>query len=118
MDAKQRRKLVRENLDIASDIIQRKLKDPKSLPNHAIIIPMSLLADGKVPLTQGRWQVLLQVRNHGKYKRIQDLAEDLGRGKHRVSKDVDALAGLGLLHKHKNGRETMVEADRREIMVA
>lgn len=118
MDATQRRKLVRENLDLASEIIQRKLKDPKAFPDQALIIPMSLLAAGKVPLTQSRWQLLLQVRNHGQYKRLQDLAEDLGRGKHRVSKDVDALAGLGLLHKHKKGRETMVEADRREIVVA
>ena len=118
MDATQRRKLVRENLDVAREILQSKLNDADSLPEQAIVIPMSLLADGKVPLTQSRWQVLLQVRNHGQYKRLQDLAEDLGRGKHRVSKDVDALAGLGLLHKHRNGREVMVEADRREIRVA
>ena len=118
MDPTQRRKLIRENLDLAEAILQRKLKDPKSLPEHALVIPMSLLADGKIPLTRSRWQLLLQVRNHGKYKRLQDLAEDLGRGKHRVSKDVDALAGLGLLHKQKNGRETMVEADQRKIMVA
>jgi DNA-binding MarR family transcriptional regulator len=118
MDATQRRKLVRQNLDVAHDVLQRMLNDPDAFPKRSLVIPMSLLADARVPLTPSRWQVLMQVRSHGQYKRLQDLADDLGRGKHRVSKDVDVLATLGLLRKHKQGREMSVEADSREILVA
>lgn len=118
MGAKQRKHMIEENLDVAEDYLQQKLRDPTSLPDGALVIPMSLLAEGKNGLTQARWQVLQQIRSHGRYARIQDLADALGRGKHRVSKDVDALASLGLVHKQKKGRETAIRPDPRQIMVA
>ncbi len=113
-----RKQLIGENLELAKRLLQRKLRDPSSLPESVLIVPLNLIAGSKNPLTTARWNVLRVLRAHGRYERIQDLADALGRGKHRVSKDVDVLASFGLVHKIKHGRETSVEADPREILVA
>jgi DNA-binding MarR family transcriptional regulator len=118
MEAKQRKRMIEDNLGVAETILQQKLRHPSSIPDEALVIPLSLLAGGKNPLTQSRWQVLLLLREHGAYNRIQDLADALGRGKHRVSKDLDILASLGLVHKKKKGRETSVQPDLRRILLA
>ena len=118
MDKKDRTKLIRGNLDVAERYLQRVLENPSSLSERQVVIPMSLMAGDASLLTQSRWRILLQLRNHGTYDRLQDLADALGRGKHRVSKDVEVLAKLGLLHKEKRGRETAVTPDERPIVVA
>ncbi len=110
--------LILDNLDVARRVIQQKLDDPASIPDGALVIPLSLLAGDYNLLTSSRWRVLLQLRSHGTYVRLQDLADALGRGKHRVSKDVDVLVNLGLVHKQKNGRETSIQPDARQIFVA
>jgi DNA-binding MarR family transcriptional regulator len=113
-----RERLIAENLELAERLLQRKLRNPTSLPDNVLIVPLNLIAGPKNPLTTARWNVLRVLRAHGRYDRIQDLADALGRGKHRVSKDVDVLASFGLVHKTKHGRETSVEADPPEILVA
>lgn len=113
-----RERVIAENLELAERLLQRKLRNPTSLPDNVLIVPLNLIAGANNPLTTARWNVLRVLRAHGKYDRIQDLADALGRGKHRVSKDVDVLASFGLVHKTKHGRETSVEADPREILVA
>lgn len=107
---------VNERLDLAHDIFQRALADPGAYPEHLIVIPLSLLAEGAV-LSPARLETLIRLRKMGGYDRLQDLADDLGRGKHRVSKDISALAGLGLVHKQRHGRQMHIEASGRPIML-
>ena len=113
-----RKQVIGENLDLTKRLLQRKLRDASSLPGNVLIVPLNLISGTQNPLTTARWNVLRVLRAHGRYNRIQDLADALGRSKHRVSKDVDVLASFGLVHKTKHGRETSVEADSREILVA
>ncbi len=118
MDENKRRQLTRKNFEVAERVFLQKLRDPDSIPDGAIVIPMSLLATGTNALTPSRWQLLDEVRTHGAYESLQDLADALGRGKHRVSKDVDVLARFRLLHKAKQGREIRIWADLNNIIVA
>lgn len=107
---------VGQRLDMAHDIFQRALAEPDAYPDHLIVIPLSLLAEGSL-LSPARLETLMRLRRHGGYERLQDLADDLGRGKHRVSKDISALASLGLVHKHRHGRQMHIAAVGRPILL-
>lgn len=107
---------VNQRLDLAHGIFQRALLDPEAYPDHLIVIPLSLLAEGSL-LSPARLETLMRLRRSGGYERLQDLADDLGRGKHRVSKDISALATLGLVHKQRHGRRMHIQAVARPILL-
>jgi len=118
MGKKERSELVRENLQVAERAILEKLARPDAFPAGAIVIPLRLLVGKKNALTPSRWAIIQKLRERGGYERLNDLAEALGRSKYRVSKDVDVLTGLGLVHKVRHGKRVAIRPDPRTIVVA
>ena len=118
MEADTEAGLIEQNLELARQIIHAALDDPDVFPDDLLVIPMNLLAGSDGLLTPARFEVLLKVREHGSFDRLQDLADSLGRGKHRVSKDIDALTALGLIRKERRGRTLRLTADNRPILLS
>lgn len=118
MDA--RKRLIDQNIETAWAHMRSVLADPASAPDHLTVIPLSILtlAGGRNGLTPGRVSLLAQLRAHGEYGRMQDLADAVGRDKFAVSKDIDVLSMLGLVHKRRTGRTVAIAADARPIMLA
>lgn len=113
------RKQVADNaLDLAAQHMRAILADPEGAPEKVTVIPITKMLGGPDGLTPARIALLIEIRSHGLYERIQDLADAMGRDKHAVSKDVDVLARHGLVHKHRKGRSVAIEADGRPIILA
>lgn len=113
-----RKQVANHALDIAEKAMQQLLADPSGAPDKLTIIPMTTLMGGKDGLTPSRIALFIEIRAHGVYQRVQELADAVGRDKYAVSKDVDVLALHGLVHKHKRGRTVAIEADTRPIVLA
>lgn len=109
--------MITQNLSLAREVLQAVVAHPDAFPDNLLVIPMDLLSRGKGILTPARYEVLLAIRERGSFERLQDLADLLGRTKHRVSKDVNALTALGLIHKERHGRTTTITADQRPILL-
>lgn len=105
-------------LDLAEQHMQAILADPAGAPDKVTILPIATMLGGPGGLTPARIALLIEIRSHGTYERMQSLAEAMGRDKHAVSKDVDVLVHHGLVHKQRKGRTVAIEADRRPIILA
>lgn len=113
-----RKQVADKALDLAEQSLKAILANPKAAPDKVTIIPLTTMLGGKDGLTPARIALFIEVRSHGPYDQLQDLADAVGRDKHAVSKDLDVLAAHDLVHKHRVGRNLMIEADERPIMLA
>ena len=113
-----RKQVADKALDLAEQHMQAILANPAGAPDKVTIIPITKMLGGPDGLTPARIALFIEIRSHGIYAQIQDLADAMGRDKHAVSKDVDVLVHHGLVHKHKKGRSVSIEADARPIILA
>ena len=118
MDAKSRKEVIERNLEIAEHFMQQVLANPSAAADKLTVIPLAAMAGGKTGLTPSRLALLIELRSHGEYGRMHDLAKAVGRDKFAVSKDIDVLADLGLVHKQRKGRTVAISPDTRPIMLA
>ncbi|MEK6976536.1 MAG: hypothetical protein AABY18_09370 [Candidatus Thermoplasmatota archaeon] len=115
MDGKQ---VADRALDLAEQQMLALLANPAGAPDRLTIIPILTMLGGPNGLTPARIALFIEIRSHGIYEQIQELADAMGRDKHAVSKDVDVLVHHGLVHKQKKGRTVTIEADKRPIFLA
>lgn len=118
MEKTAKQRMMERHLDLFEYFAQQMLANPDAAPDRLTIIPLALLAEGTGGLTPGRLALLIEVRSHGTYARMQDLADALGRDKFAVSKDVEVLANLGLVHKRRIGRQVSITPDDGLIVLA
>ena len=81
-----------------------------------IIVPIEQLALDAV-LSPERVRLLQEVRAHGPFERLDDLAAALGRSKARTSQDVAMLERHGMLICKRAGRTKRIAADPRPILL-
>jgi hypothetical protein len=105
-------------LDLLEQSLLGILANPEAAPEHVTIIPIAKMLGGKDGLTPSRIALFIEIRSHGPYGQLQELAHAVGRDKHVVSKDVDILAAHHLVHKRKTGRTITIEADARPILLS
>lgn len=83
------------------------------------MIPLRLLVTGGPgPLSRQRMRLLLELKRHGGYESVSELAEAVGRPRSRVSQDLELLAQLNLVQAERDGRVRRVKPGAKEIVIA
>lgn len=111
--SRQVRRNLRRAFALARDVVQH----PEAYPERFVAIPLEPETVRRLLSTE-RVRLLRQLRDEGPFDSVGELAEALRREPTRVSRDVSALAGAGLVVVERHGKRKRVRAPRRPIVLA
>lgn len=100
--------------EAANAILEDSIQHPGRYPDDFAIMPIAVLPE---ILTPERVRLYEELRNHGPFASVNELAAALRRHQSRVSRDVALLEGHGLVAVEKVGRKRRVRAVAAGIVV-
>ena len=105
-------------IDRAFDVFKDVMEHPEKYPADAIVVPIqALVSEKQTPFSKQRLRLLMEIRNHGAYESLDEVAAHLHREKTRVSKDVTFLEQMGLVKSTRVGRNKRLVATKRQILL-
>jgi len=105
-----------ENLDQALEFVQRAFTEPDKYPDDLLVVPLSSDVFGL--FTPERVRLIQYLRTHGAIASLSELAAKLHRDVAQVSRDVNRLAGVGLVRLESHGKSKRIVGTKRAILVA
>lgn len=116
LSASHRRQFER-NLPRAFALMKDVIAHPDAYPDDFVAIPLEPDTIRQL-FSHGRVRVWRTLRDDGPFESVAALARALRRATAGVRRDVEALHGAGLVELERQGKQTLVRASRRPIVLA
>lgn len=102
----------------AFSLLREAHREPEAFRGDLLVIPLKQLVEGDVePLSRERLRLLMELRDHGPFDSVTELAEALDRPRSRVSQDLEVLGRMNLIARKKQGRRRQVRTAPSKIVI-
>lgn len=108
--------MVDRNIRKAFALAKKVTEHPDEWPDRFVAIPLDAKLLHQL-LTPERIRLLNELREKGPFDSVQRLARHLRRDVTRVSRDLTALEGGGIVRLVRNGKVKKVSATRKPILL-